>query len=487
MGALGLWDPPPRHLHPHSWFPEPRNPVGVPHTAPPSPLLSVDEHQLALMSWTLATRIGVEGRPTSSDADRYPTSFMTVQSLMHRTLRLDCVAATLLGLLASSLSAAEPVTFEKHVRPILKAHCFLCHGEAGGTQGKLDLRLKRWLVRGGESGAAIDPGHPSDSYLLNRVELGEMPPGEKKLSPTEIDVIRRWIAAGATTARPEPQTIQGNEYISEEDRSYWAFQRVVRPKVPQVQNLHQVHTPIDAFLLKRLEGKRLAMSELADRAVLIRRVTFDLTGLPPTPEAVREFIEDRRGGAWQRLVQRLLASPGYGERWGRHWLDSAGYADSEGYSDDDRVRPSAFRFRDYVVRSFNSDRPFDEFIVQQLAGDELVPPPGLTLAAAQIEALSATGYLRMAPDGTGSGGVDAMVARNEVVADTIRIVSTSLLGLTVGCARCHDHRYDPISQADYYRMRAIFEPALDPPPRAGRLPTAASCRCTPMPIVSGRR
>jgi hypothetical protein len=237
---------------------------------------------------------------------------------------------------------------------------------------------------------------------------------------------------------------------------------VKRPAVPQVKNPQQVHTPIDAFLLKRLEEKQLAMSPLADPAVLIRRVTFDLTGLPPTPREVQAFVEDRRPGAWQRLVQRLLASPRYGERWGRHWLDAAGYADSEGYSDDDRVRPSAFRFRDYVVRSFNGDRPFDEFIVQQLAGDELVPPPGQTLEPDQIAALAATGYLRMAPDGTGSSGVDAMVARNEVVADTIRIVSTSLLGLTVGCARCHDHRYDPISQADYYRMRAIFEPALDP-------------------------
>jgi mono/diheme cytochrome c family protein len=362
----------------------------------------------------------------------------------------------------SNLVAAEPVTFEKHVRPIFKTHCFLCHGEAGVTKGKLDLRLRRWLVRGGESGAAIAPGEPSESYLLSRISSGEMPPGDKKLSVTEIDVIRRWIAAGATTARPEPETIQGTEYLSEEDRSYWAFQPVKRPDVPRVQDSQQVHTQIDAFLLKRLREKRLTMSRLADPVVLIRRVTFDLTGLPPTPEDVRQYLEDRRPGAWGRAVQRLLASPRYGERWGRHWLDAAGYADSEGYSDDDRVRPSAFRFRDYVIRSFNADRPFDEFITQQLAGDELVPPPSRTLDPDQVEALAATGYLRMAPDGTGSGGVDAMVARNEVVADTIRIVSTSLLGLTVGCARCHDHRYDPISQADYYRMRAIFEPALDP-------------------------
>jgi mono/diheme cytochrome c family protein len=152
----------------------------------------------------------------------------------------------------SNLVAAEPVTFEKHVRPILKTHCFLCHGEAGVTKGKLDLRLRRWLVRGGESGAAIVAGKPSESYLLSRISSGEMPPGDKKLSVTEIDVIRRWIAAGATTARPEPETIQGNEYLSEEDRSYWAFQPVKRPDVPRVQDSQQVHTQIDAFLLKRL-------------------------------------------------------------------------------------------------------------------------------------------------------------------------------------------------------------------------------------------
>jgi len=359
-------------------------------------------------------------------------------------------------------SAAEPVTFEKHVRPILKTHCFLCHGEAGVTKGKLDLRLRRWLVRGGESGPAIVAGRPTESYLLDRISLGEMPPGDKGLSAEEIAVIRQWITAGAVTTRPEPKTIEGGHYLSEEDRNFWSFQLVRRPTIPAVRNSHQVRTPIDAFLLKRLEERRLAMSEPAARAVLIRRVTFDLVGLPPTPEQVRRFVEDRKPGAWQRLVQRLLASPRYGERWGRHWLDAAGYADSEGYSDDDRVRPSAFRFRDYVIRSFNQDRPFDEFVVQQLAGDELVPPPGRTLTPEQIEALAATGFLRMAPDGTGSSGVVAVVARNEVVADTIRIVSTSLLGLTVGCARCHDHRYDPISQADYYRIRAIFEPALDP-------------------------
>ncbi len=167
----------------------------------------------------------------------------------------------------------------------------------------------------------------------------------------------------------------------------------------------------------------------------------------------------------------MLASPAYGERWGRHWLDVAGYADSDGYTEKDAERPWAYRYRDYVIRSLNADKPFDQFIVEQLAGDELLTPPYRNLTADDADQLIATGFLRTAPDGTAEGGVDQKVARNDVVAETLKIVSTSLLGLTVGCAQCHNHRYDPISQVDYYRLRAIFEPALDPknwrPPRPG--------------------
>ncbi len=381
---------------------------------------------------------------------------------MQSTTTNKTACLLLLALVSSSARAADAPLFEKDVRPILKAQCFRCHGEAGETKGKLDLRLRRFIVKGGESGAAIEAGKPDESYLLSRLVAGEMPPGDKNLSDSDIDTIRRWIASGAETARPEPETISNGDYFSEEERNYWAFRPVARPAIPRVRHNEQVFTPVDAFLLHRLEASQQTMSAPAEGAILVRRVTQDLLGLPPTPEEVQAFVNDQRPDAWQRLVNRLLSSPLYGERWGRHWLDTAGYADSEGYSDDDKVRPSAFRYRDYVISSFNADLAFDRFIIQQLAGDELVAPPGKVLTDEQIEALAATGFLRMAPDGTGSGGVNAVVARNEVVADTIRIVSTSLLGLTVGCARCHDHRYDPISQADYYRMRAIFEPALNP-------------------------
>jgi hypothetical protein len=187
---------------------------------------------------------------------------------------------------------------------------------------------------------------------------------------------------------------------------------------------------------------------------------FDLLGLPPTPEDVELFVADSAPDAYERLIDRLLSSPHYGERWGRHWLDVAGYADSDGYDDEDRVRPWAFRYRDYVIRSLNADKPFNDFIVEQLAGDELVGTANKNLAPDQIDKLVATGFLRTAPDGTATSA-DQKTARNAVVSDTIKIVSSTLLGMTVGCAQCHDHRYDPISQVDYYRIRAIFEPALD--------------------------
>ncbi|MHC4876164.1 MAG: DUF1553 domain-containing protein [Planctomycetota bacterium] len=376
----------------------------------------------------------------------------------------------LVGLLSgSAVQAAEAsLTFEADVRPILKAHCFQCHGEAGEKEGGLDLRLQRLMIAGGDSGSAIEPGRANDSLLLERVTSGEMPPGDKRLSKEEISRIAAWIASGAKTARPEPETLGDGPLFTEEERHWWAFQPVNRPGVP-THNDESVSTSVDAFVLTRLRqqfvdqlenAEALSLSQAASRETLIRRASFDLLGLPPTPEQIGEFLADETPYAWPRLIDRLLASPHYGERWGRHWLDVAGYADSEGYTDEDRVREHAFRFRDYVVRAFNDDKPFNQFIIEQLAGDELAGPTG-ELTPQRIELLTATGFLRMAPDGTASSGIDQDVARNQVVADTLQIVGGSLLGMTLHCAQCHDHRYDPISQADYYRVRAIFEPSLD--------------------------
>jgi mono/diheme cytochrome c family protein len=363
---------------------------------------------------------------------------------------------------APAPSAAAPpaaLTYEQHVRPILKAKCFHCHGGEKVEAG-LDLRLRRLLLAGGDSGPAITPGDPAASLLIERVAAGEMPPVDKKLTPAEVDVLRRWVAAGASTLRDEPAQLDPGVEITWEERAHWSFQPVRRPPLPAVAN-QEIQTPPDAFLLAALRAQELSFSPPADRRVLIQRLSFDLWGLPPTDEEVQAFISDSRPDAYERLVERYLASPRYGERWARHWLDVAGYADSDGFVDADTVRPYAYKYRDYVVRALNTDRPFDEFLVEQLAGDELLASPLDNLLPADVEKLVATGYLRMAADGSAADGIDHALVRNQVVADTIKIVTTSLLGLTVGCAQCHDHRYDPIPQVDYYRLRAVFEPALD--------------------------
>jgi mono/diheme cytochrome c family protein len=364
---------------------------------------------------------------------------------------------------AAGASSPETVTYEQHVRPILKANCFHCHGEGAELQGNLDLRLRRLVFKGGDSGAAVVPGNPEQSPLFTRVRDGEMPPEEieKKLTPAEADVLRRWVATGAKVLREEPEDANPNSYLTQEERNFWAFRPIRNAALPQVSDGCRISTPVDRFVLASLEQHKLTFAPVADRRTLLRRVFLDLLGLPPTPAEVDEFLQDNSPDAFEKLVDRLLSSPQYGERWGRHWLDTAGYSDSEGYNDDDVIRPDAWKYRDYVIQAFNSNKPFDRFVREQLAGDELVGRELKDLTPEQVEWLTATAFLRMAPDGTGSGGVDQNVARNEVMAKTIEIVSSSILGLTVGCAQCHNHRYDPITQEDYYALRAVFEPALN--------------------------
>jgi hypothetical protein len=357
--------------------------------------------------------------------------------------------------------ARVPPTFESHIRPLFKIYCLDCHGEGEKLRGGLDLRLRRLTVQGGDSGPAIAPGKAADSLLYQRVRDGDMPPSKKKLTAAELETIEQWITAGARVERIEPQSLARGMHIAAEDRAYWAFQLVRSPPIPTVRTPQRVRNPVDAFLLARLRERGLTFAPEANRRTLIRRASFDLHGLPPTPQEVETFLKDTAPGAFERLIDRLLASPRYGERWGRHWLDVAGYADSEGYNQEDRVRPYAYKYRDYVIRSLHEDKPFNQFLCEQIAGDELVQPPYRDLSPGDLDKLIATGFLRTAPDGTGSAGVDQTNARNQVVSDTIKIVSTSLLGLTVGCAQCHNHKYDPIPQTDYYRIRAIFEPAYD--------------------------
>lgn len=390
-----------------------------------------------------------------------PTFLLRTSSRQAAALSLLLFFLCLPGISPHSAGAEEApgvLVFERQIRPIFKAHCFQCHGE--GDKGKLDLRLRRLMLQGGDSGPAIEAGKKEDSLLFERISKGEMPPGDKKLSPEEIKLIGEWIDAGAPTARTEPEEISAASGITPEDREFWFYQSLHDQPIPEYQPADRVRTNIDAFLVKKLKEQGFAFSPDADKLTLIKRATFDLTGLPPTREEIQTFLADQADDAYERMVDRLLASPRYGERWGRHWLDVAGYADSNGYTSDDAVRPWAYKYRDYVIRAFNADKPFDQFLSEQLAGDELLHEKQANFTPQELETLVATGYLRMAADGT-AGGVDQEVARNQVVADTLKIVSTSLLGLSVGCAQCHDHRYDPILQSDYYRLRAVFEPALD--------------------------
>ncbi len=382
------------------------------------------------------------------------------RQMKHLALSLCVVATSWLGQTVAAAEKAGP-RFETEVRSILKAHCWQCHGEAGEKKGGLDTRLARFLISGGESGPAIVPGKHTASRLYERVASGEMPPGAKRLSARDISVLARWIDGGARTLRPEPKSLT-DESFTVEERQHWSFRPIRRPQLPEVRGHSQLRTPIDAFLLARLENEGLGFGPAADRPTLARRLAFGLHGLPPEPDVVAAFVADEAPGAYSRLVDRLLASPAYGERWARHWLDVAGYADSDGVTDKDPPRTWAYKYRDYVIRSFNADKPWNQFVVEQLAGDELLTPPLQDLTVEEADRLIATGFLRMAPDGTGGSNPDMELARNQVVAEVVKVVSTSMLGLTVGCAQCHQHRYDPITHADYYRMRALFEPAYNP-------------------------
>ena len=352
------------------------------------------------------------------------------------------------------------LTFEKDVRPIVKAHCTHCHGEEEKPEGGVDLRLRRFM------GEIIVPGQPAKSKLVEVIRSGEMPEKGKPLTEAQLVVIETWIAQGAKTAKAEPLVLAPGPLISDDDRAYWLFQPVMRPAVPQIANEPtRSFNPVDRFILAEASRKGLALAPEADRRTLIRRVTLDLTGLLPTLQEVDAFLKDASPLAYEQLVERLLASKNYGERWARHWLDVVGYADSNGFTEADSVRPYAWRYRDYVIRAMNDDKPWNEFIQEQIAGDELASATHgdyqqAVLDPKRTDQLIATAFLRMAPDGTGDTVDDPKLAKNQVIAEQIRVLSSSLMGMTVACAQCHDHRYDPITQADYYRLRAIFDPAF---------------------------
>ncbi len=365
----------------------------------------------------------------------------------------------------STEPTADKLTFEEHIQPILQIRCFKCHGEKVRKSG-LDLRRRFTILKGGDGGAAIVPGKPGESLLIEMIGEGTMPPkDEGRLSQREIELLKRWVAGGAMTkAAKEPplEVVAADSEVSDEDRKFWAFQPPVRPVVPTVKDASRVRNAIDAFLLARIEAAGGNFNSDASKLTLIRRACFDLTGLPPTPDDIDAFLTDEESDAYERLIDRLLASPRYGERWGRHWLDVAGYADSDGYLEADRLRPEAWRYRDYVVRALNDDKPYDRFILEQMAGDELEDWRRRDEITPQLaDNLIATGFLRTASDPT-YGNYKEKLECYKVMADTMQIVSSTFLGLTVQCARCHSHKFDPIPHRDYYQMHAVLTSSYDP-------------------------
>ena len=367
------------------------------------------------------------------------------------TLRRGPLIAALIALIAPAPSRADGPSFEA-VRPILEEHCFGCHGGGEKLRGNLDLTRRAGALRGGDFGPAVDLEFPEASVLLEaiRYESLEMPPSGQ-LDQATIDALTAWVMAGASYGdednpeAPAAEVEEDEPYVSEADRDFWSFRPVERPAVPAVERPDWVRNPIDAFVLHRLESEGLAPAPEASRATLIRRLSFDLLGLPPTPEEVDAFLGDDRPDAYERLVDRLLASPHYGERWARHWLDVVRFAETNSF-ERDSDKPASWRYRDYVVDAFNRDLPYDRFVREQLAGDELDEPTASSIVA--------TGYYRLGA--WDDEPTDRLQARYDELDDIITTTGQGFLGLTVNCARCHDHKIDPIPQADYYRFLAFF-------------------------------
>jgi len=344
--------------------------------------------------------------------------------------------------------AADDDFFAKQVAPILETRCVSCH-QGSKPKGKLALTTAKLAMAGGESGRVIEPGKPDESLLIEYIsgDKPEMPKDERPLKPEQVAILKQWVRQGA--AWPEGLTLTDKKEI---DTHWWSLEPLAKISPPASQSTW-IRTPIDAFILKQLDDNKLAPSPEADRRTLIRRLSYDLHGLPPTPEEVDAFEADKSADAYEKLVERLLASPRYGERWGRHWLDVVHFGETHGY-DKDKVRTNAWPYRDYVINSFNVDKPYPRFIEEQLAGDVLYPQDS--------QGVVATGFISAGPwDFVGhielrEGTVDKEIARSNDRDDMVATTASTFVSLTVHCARCHNHKFDPIKQTDYYRMQAVF-------------------------------
>ena len=352
----------------------------------------------------------------------------------------------------------ETPDFETDVASILATRCLECHN-ASDANGGLQLQDVDGLSQGGDSGAVIVAGNAVESHLFERIIAGEMPPKVKgrpqKLPQAEIDTLRAWINAGAKW--PEGRVLEIYERTSKVrgGRDWWSFQPVSRPPVPKTKASERVSNPIDSFIISKLEANDMQLAPAATKRHLIRRVYFDLIGLPPSWEAVESFVKDSSKDAYEKVVDGLLNSPQFGERWARHWLDLVRFAETCGY-ERDQTKPNVWKYRDWVIQSLNDDKPYDRFVIEQLAGDEL---PDRTEAS-----VIATGFLRL---GTWNDEPnDPHDYKYERLEDMVHATSTAFLGLTVKCARCHDHKFDPIYQKDYYRLASAFWAGyVEPGPR----------------------
>ncbi|MSU57464.1 MAG: DUF1553 domain-containing protein [Pedosphaera sp.] len=369
---------------------------------------------------------------------------------------------------ASLCRAVEPTPeqaefFESKIRPVFAEHCYSCHSEkAEKVKGGLRLDTRDALLKGGTTGPVIVPGDPEASLLIKAVRYTDpdlqMPPKDKKLSAEQIAALEAWVKMGAPDPRvptgPKPLTD-----VTEAKRRHWAFQPVTKPSPPAVRNPRWIKTSVDNFVLAKLEQKKLKPAPAADRRTLIRRVTYDLIGLPPTPDEVEAFVKDARPDAYARLVDRLLASPHYGERWGRYWLDLARYADTRGYlaGGEERRYAFSYTYRDYVVRALNEDKPYDKFLLEQIAADRLE-------LGDDKRPLAALGFLTL--------GRRFLNNQNDIIDDRLDVVTRGTLGLTVTCARCHDHKFDPIPSRDYYALHGVFASTEEP----GELPLLGPLR-----------
>ncbi len=337
--------------------------------------------------------------------------------------------------------------FEANIRPLLVNHCLDCHGE--DRQGGLQLDSRAAMLAGSDHGPAIIPGNPTDSPLMAAVRWAKdvkMPP-EGKLPDEAIAKLEAWINLGAPAPGDDVVLPDESERM-EASRLHWAFQPVVKPAMPAVVDIAWARSPIDYFVLAKLEAEGLRPSEMADRRVLLRRASFDVTGLPPDAASVERLVADSDPQAVDRAMEELLASPHYGERWARHWLDVARYADSKGYVfNEDRNYPNAYKYRDWVVQALNSDLPYDEFLIQQIAADRLV-------ADDRREPLAAMGFFPV--------GRRFLNNIHDIIDDRIDVLTRGTMGLTVTCARCHDHKYDPIPTKDYYSLYGVFASTIEP-------------------------